>query len=343
MNDKTSRMGVFSGFFPILVALGQTRGLSIQDMSAAAGISPLEIVDPHNRHSDESILALWNMIAGTDTEGTLTLSLATGAPMSIYGGLAEGARFADTLGAALEHLALNDVIIADRLSLNVDKSGDPVAIQLVHALDDVDEGHLSAVGIFLVKRLIVEVLGVPGAVSAVRLRLPRTSAFPKIQEFFECPVHMDQPANELHVNRAGWLKPINHANTELFAFVERHFCQARGSLEQPSWPDSLRGLREAIIENALRGSYDPKAIAETAQIGLRSAQRLAAQEGYTLQRLIDEVRFENAKALLGSPKLTVTSIAESLGFSDDRSFRRAFNRIVGVSPSEFRRNLGGRS
>ncbi|MEM9409672.1 MAG: helix-turn-helix transcriptional regulator, partial [Planctomycetota bacterium] len=102
------------------------------------------------------------------------------------------------------------------------------------------------------------------------------------------------------------------------------------------WPNNLQKLRAAIVENALKSDYDSYSAARRANLSLRSAQRLAAKEGYSLQGLIDEVRMENAKSLLRNPELKVSSIAFMLNYSDDRSFRRSFKRLVGQSPSEFR-------
>ncbi len=50
---------------------------------------------------------------------------------------------------------------------------------------------------------------------------------------------------------------------------------------------------------------------------------------------INEVRVEHAKTLLADPRLSMEEVAEAVGFSCVRTFRRAFSRFVGMSPSEF--------
>ncbi len=46
---------------------------------------------------------------------------------------------------------------------------------------------------------------------------------------------------------------------------------------------------------------------------------------------------ERAKALLKNPTLTVTEVWLMLGFSETSSFTAAFRRLVGTTPSNYRR------
>lgn len=47
-------------------------------------------------------------------------------------------------------------------------------------------------------------------------------------------------------------------------------------------------------------------------------------------------RIERARELIASDNLPISQVAVSVGFEHERSFRRAFRRIEGRSPSEFR-------
>ena len=52
-----------------------------------------------------------------------------------------------------------------------------------------------------------------------------------------------------------------------------------------------------------------------------------------------QARFERARDLLGHSDMTVAQVAELVGYSDARAFRRAFKRWTGVLPHEFRGSL----
>ena len=51
-------------------------------------------------------------------------------------------------------------------------------------------------------------------------------------------------------------------------------------------------------------------------------------QGLTFTRLIEEVRFEQARSLLTDPRIKITDIAFELGYSHVAHFTRAFRRIV---------------
>lgn len=61
------------------------------------------------------------------------------------------------------------------------------------------------------------------------------------------------------------------------------------------------------------------------------------QLGLSFSDLLEKTRMEAACALLQRDGLTVKAIAEQTGYASDASFRRAFKRVMGVSPSDYLR------
>lgn len=54
---------------------------------------------------------------------------------------------------------------------------------------------------------------------------------------------------------------------------------------------------------------------------------------------IKKCRIEKAKEMLKKTDMSVDEIVEAVGWQSSRRFREAFRQLVGISPSEFRRNL----
>ncbi|MEQ8273537.1 MAG: helix-turn-helix domain-containing protein [Deltaproteobacteria bacterium] len=83
--------------------------------------------------------------------------------------------------------------------------------------------------------------------------------------------------------------------------------------------------------------YGAKALASRLRLSLRALQREVSRHGTTVRALLDEARCAQAKRLLQDRRLSVDEIAFVLSYSDERAFRRAFKRMTGESPAQFRR------
>ena len=68
----------------------------------------------------------------------------------------------------------------------------------------------------------------------------------------------------------------------------------------------------------------------------RTLRRRLDKEGTSYQRIKDGARRDAAIAFLNNPALTVSDVAELIGFSDPSAFHRSFKRWTGVSPGEYR-------
>jgi AraC-like DNA-binding protein len=77
-------------------------------------------------------------------------------------------------------------------------------------------------------------------------------------------------------------------------------------------------------------------IAEMAGVSARSLQRKLSRAGFTYSGLVDAVRFENARQLLRNTDSKIIEIAFASGYADPAHFIRAFRRVAGVTPGQFR-------
>jgi AraC-like DNA-binding protein len=68
----------------------------------------------------------------------------------------------------------------------------------------------------------------------------------------------------------------------------------------------------------------------------RTLRRRLAKENTTFQALLDDLRRITAIHQLESDPCCADALASMLGFGDARSFRRAFKRWTGMTPSGYR-------
>lgn len=71
----------------------------------------------------------------------------------------------------------------------------------------------------------------------------------------------------------------------------------------------------------------------------RALQRQLAKEQASFRALLREVQLRFAEQYLGRSELEVGDVAERLGFSDGRSFARAFRAATGMAPEAYRKRL----
>ncbi|EIZ77932.1 AraC family transcriptional regulator [Novosphingobium sp. Rr 2-17] len=71
-------------------------------------------------------------------------------------------------------------------------------------------------------------------------------------------------------------------------------------------------------------------------------RRFRAATGFTTTRYAQGLRIARAQELLQRMEASVDQIAWEVGYADPASFRKTFTRIIGLSPSAYRRRLSGR-
>ena len=77
-------------------------------------------------------------------------------------------------------------------------------------------------------------------------------------------------------------------------------------------------------------------MAETLHMSVRTLKRKLQTEGRSFTDLLGEVIQRDACLLLETTRLTVDEIAQRVGYQDRANFTRAFKKLTGKTPSEYR-------
>lgn len=92
---------------------------------------------------------------------------------------------------------------------------------------------------------------------------------------------------------------------------------------------------ERIEQFLLGGRLSETQIAAKLDLSVATLRRRLTDEGTTFRRIANDVRRQMAEMQLATDR-PIDDIAAELGFSDDRSFRRACHHWFGLSPTEYR-------
>ena len=101
--------------------------------------------------------------------------------------------------------------------------------------------------------------------------------------------------------------------------------------------ERLRRVR-TYVEEHLHGDLSLKVVAGISALAPSSFRRYFRKHvGRSFGRWLADYRIDRACGLLREGDLQVSRVGSAVGFRSGRSFRRAFRRQIGHSPSEYRK------
>ena len=157
-------------------------------------------------------------------------------------------------------------------------------------------------------------------------------------KYFGIEVRFGQPQQALVFDRGLLDVPLEGAFPALHRQAEYRVQRQLTAL--PKTPAT--GAIVALIEQTFAARPELlgqgiERMAEALALHPRTLQRRLQEEGQGYAELQSRARFRSAAAWLENGELSIEAISERLGFSDRRSFTRAFTRWAGISPSSFRK------
>ena len=152
---------------------------------------------------------------------------------------------------------------------------------------------------------------------------------------FGCEVLFDQPYSAIITNQEMLAYRLRQPDPMLFSTLEAHAAQKLHELGLTgnSLAQKVQLRIRALIDDGM-----PRKEQVAIDLGMteRTLHRRLQDEGTAWQTLLDQVRDDLACALLRDTDQAQAEIAEKLGYSDTRSFQRAFKRRCGHTPGNWR-------
>jgi AraC-like DNA-binding protein len=120
----------------------------------------------------------------------------------------------------------------------------------------------------------------------------------------------------------------------LETFTWRDLRRLVSSRPSESFADVLHHLCIPFVQN---GIFDLDKVAKKVGVTPRTIQRRLKTEGETFGSLLSRLRREQADNLLTGTTLTLSEIAEEVGYSSKQHFIRAYKGWTGKTPSTLRK------
>ncbi|MTW19590.1 helix-turn-helix transcriptional regulator [Allochromatium palmeri] len=100
--------------------------------------------------------------------------------------------------------------------------------------------------------------------------------------------------------------------------------------------DLVTALRALIRPYLAQGHPHLSLVAEIVGMSERTLQRRLAQSGSTYSDIVQEARFSIASDLIADSDLNIADIAFAAGYDNAPHFSRAFKRLTGMTPRDYR-------
>jgi AraC-like DNA-binding protein len=152
--------------------------------------------------------------------------------------------------------------------------------------------------------------------------------------FFRAPVRFEADQNAL-VFPTRWLaQPLASADPLLYRHLEKEAAERQARLQV-----GAGGKVKAVVRQLLLAQRC--SAAEAARLlGMheRTLDRRLAAEGTSFREVVDTMRYDIAKQLLGETSKSLAEIAAALDYADASAFSRAFKRWSGSTPAQWRQH-----
>ncbi|WP_120512192.1 AraC family transcriptional regulator [Photobacterium salinisoli] len=134
-----------------------------------------------------------------------------------------------------------------------------------------------------------------------------------------------------------WLKqPLVNADPSLHRLVKQHI-QRLEDVTLDKIPEQVRRVLYGLLPNG-KGSLTD--VAQFMMLSSRTLQRYLKDEGTSFKIILEETRKKMATRYLRESNMSLTQLAEVLGYADNVAFSRAFCAWFGLTPRQWQKQEG---
>lgn len=319
----------------LAIEFGQEYGLAAAALLAGTRLSFEQLSDPNVELSaNQELAVIRNLLRQLKYMPGLGLKLGMRYHFSAYGiwgyGLISSATLGDALALALRFMPLTyaytRITFHEEGELGIITFGEPdLPIEMRRFLVERDMAAATV--------LLQETAGSDFALSRLTLAAPTTHAH-IISRIGGVRPEFGAAANMLAFKLSWLSKPLPQADASTLTMCQQ---MCRQLLERRRTRMGTAMLVREYLGVARGGMEQNLAqLARLLNTSERTLKRRLKEEGTSFRILLAAARGDMAQELLQDASLTLTDIADQLGFSDLSSFSQAFKRWYGIAPSQFR-------
>lgn len=160
----------------------------------------------------------------------------------------------------------------------------------------------------------------------------------ELEKFFGCELSFNQVSSGVTFDAAIAEKKLAGADQRLLQILIRYIDNLLDKVD--SKDDIVRHIRLLISTNLSTDNVTTEFIADKLHVSVRNLHNRLRKKNTSFKEIKEDVILHLSKEALANTETTVTQISHKMGYSESSAFIRMFKRIVGVSPLQYRKQLG---
>lgn len=309
-------------------------GLDPESILASAGLTPSSLDQPDNRipfAAGGRLLAVSAREAGLPHMGLLA---GQGWTLEYMGLLGQLMKHSPTLGDALRSFAVYHRLDCQGGAVFLNESKE-VAIfgYVVHQprVDGIEFVYdtVMACGWNFLRELI----GHHATLLKVVFARARPADIQPYKDYFPARLQFDGDHTALYLPRRLLEQPVPGADATRRRQIE-------SNLQSATATDLIVRLHRALRLLLLSGDISGDDVAQQLAMHRRTLHRRLKAHDTTFQQVLDDVRWDLSRQLLGHTTLALGRVASATGYADTSTFVRAFHRWSGTTPAKWREAHG---
>lgn len=342
MNRPQLRSVVAPSLFTSTVGFALHRQIELDHLANLTGFDCETLQLGARPYPELALKRVWLELVSREPHAPLGILMGKIVPISIFGAISEVAACAPDVRSALKLFEANAELLATRLEIRLEEGQKHARLVRQHPSGAADGGRVSTMLSVALLRMLTAFVGEYPPLKRVELIGERCGPLVHYQESFGHNIVWDvgKPQTAFEFSREYLDRPLRSRDERAFWCGSLFLATLRAERQRQVCRQRTVRLIRAVDASFDAGAFHVQAVVDRAGFGLRTAQRIAQAEGTTLRALMDRARAEHALTVLArDPQAKLLWVAEQCGYSDDRSFRRAFKRWTGRSPTEVRNAL----
>ena len=311
------------------------RDLSEQPALERAGINPAVLTKRSQRvHTDQVARLFKNIQESLDDE--FMGFTENNCKVGVFATMAELVSRCANLGELLEKAVRFYNLVNDDISMSLDRSENNAVLSFKMARPELDPEHfMTEFWLVIWHRFPSWYIGQPIRLEETHFTFALPEHRDELQIMFPSQLQFNSSANRLIFNARYLDKPLVRTDQELTQFVENAPADV---MTIPGSDSTLEAQIERIISqrHPNRLVFAPiHQLAAELGISSQTLHRRLKESATSYQKIKDNLRREVAINKLVNERLSVEQVADIVGFSESRSFTRAFKHWTGLTPREY--------